>query len=362
MSNFSPERRSLLRNMSALVASPIIQTAARETQVTTATALGIARFAFPVVAGVRAEIAYQAELLFPERYSGYLTNMEGMPYIGPEKYRRLLVTLEQTGDPLLNKVVADIRKLSSPNLSEEIPQWAAFERKPFPLTYNPKSMDSFFSHFPRSLEGSGDAVILRDSKGNSIGFNDFDKVFLGIQLANAPDIRKAGQFDEAMFLAKEVLTMTMMLRMAQEFHLLMERLGVNAVDASGNALGDPPKIQKAGEMLWFLESSDENTLTWKVIDTLPTALLAVSLTNLMNKGKFSVSKDTTIGNILLGIHLLNLNPAVRAGLQGLSTEWIRSGKLMPPAGITPQLFTHPYSTFLNMYQDEMRKRESTAVR
>ncbi|MBI2593392.1 hypothetical protein HYW44_02010 [Candidatus Daviesbacteria bacterium] len=356
MSKFSPERRIFLRNFTGLAAAPLAQALERETQVITATALGVSRLAPQVLEPLRAEAAYQAELLFPERYSGQIAPFENLPYIGPEKLKKLLVILDQTGDPLLRKVSSDVRLLSVDPTTADIPDWAAFERKPFPLVSNPRTMDSILAFLPRTFGTPKDQIVLRDNQGKSYGFNDFDKVFLGIQLANSPEVKKAGMFDEAVFLAKEVLTMEMLLRMSQELHHLMKTMGVEAFDSSGNPLREAPRIKRAGEILWFIESSDDNTFTWKVIDTLPTALLAVSLGNLMNRGKFNIGKDSTLGNVTLGVHLLNLNPVIKSRFQGLSSEWVRSGQLLPPAGITQEMFFHPYSTFLNMYQKEMLKR------
>lgn len=355
MFKFNPERRTALGKMAALAVTTS-QALERDAQFTTATALVVARSAPPHVEVLRSEFTYQAELLFPERYNGQLPQIKGAPFVGQERLKRILAALDQTEDPLLKKVVKDIGRLSLPIPPADLPEWAGFERKPFPLTYNSSSMISSALHTTHQVKDPQNQIYIKDRDGNSAGIYDFDKVYLGVQIAYAPPVRRAGYLVEGIFLAKEVLTHTIMMRMAQEYHKLLGQKGVTATDASGNLLIDPKKIQRAGEMLWFIESGDDNSLAWKVTDTFPIALLATSMSNLIDRKKLDLSRAETLGVFRLGLHLLNLNPGIRVMLNQFSSDWVRSGSLLPPVGTTEQAFTHPYSTFMSMYQQEMRKR------
>jgi hypothetical protein len=276
----------------------------------------------------------EERLLEIEAYTGPITELLGKDVMPQTQLDTLLSELILTKAPLLTKVAHDIKTLTtaqtnpadfSPEISEDTTPLAV-------LTDN-RTLTSITQAFPKYGDKAEFQFQAQQGTSTTSQLESLSEVII---IANRPDL-EALPFTQAMFLAKEGLTLGVINRIGTE---LGAEYSVLFTDLNGQPVTNPQKLEQYGMTILARYETDKKTDIEKLTDILPFMMLSLDLEELANKGTIA-AQIAGLGPFYQALDYMQQHPQLKARIKDLHKAWVGSDQTTGPDGFSNSILIDP---------------------
>lgn len=264
-----------------------------------------------------------------------LPDHKDKPPISEARFTQMVDALQNSGQPILALAGRGANLLhTTDTLPQTFPSWINPNTLPLPITVDTgeSSLANFYFQLSEDDTDRFSFVAPPDINQTLWDFNT-NLVTLDIHLALPPIIAVNGPLAESLFLAKEQLTLMLPLSMAQEFAKYMQlKLGGQFLDAAGVPITDQARLQRYGALAFMIQMSESTSPIWKIVDALPIFLVASTLRDLVNAGKFP-ENSFGMANFVEAGNMLSINKTLREKVIKIRDNWTTADTLTAHPGI-----------------------------
>lgn len=256
-------------------------------------------------------------------YAGPNSTLQGEKYLPSDLLVNYVQALQNTKHPFLNKIARDIVVISGPQPHPELSSLVAVGTSaPLPILET-NSTTSTVSSAPRYTSETATYVEGNDRKD----FRIIESMESVITIGTKPPFKDASTLGQSLFLAKEMLSLAMIMSYERDYASLLEGFGSGKfLHSDGSRITDPTFKQRAGASLFHDQLTNDTSSTWKSVDALPILLLGVVGRELSSKRLFSKKDDNVLGGF--SDNEVRLQPATREQLSRFMDQWTRSNTLL----------------------------------
>lgn len=277
-----------------------------------------------------------------ESIIGEIRNSEPGAEVNRDYLRQLLESLRNSGVPLyqmLGEQIGVATSVSSRPLG--FPSWLTDDSFPLKVTVNEQNQSVLETG--GEMKGEESEFIVEHQDGPITKYNELDYFRVKrIRLGLPAHIRADGALAQALFLAKEYLSLIIKIRFALDAYEVYQPRYVTFKDKSGQPVVDREKQILYGVTFALYQSTQTGNHTWKTMDSLPVYLLSEGLSSAVQGGKIPQAPLSLLSFVKANNHLMDPEQKeVRAAIAQINKGWVAEGTVLPPAGLGQKAFDEP---------------------
>lgn len=261
-----------------------------------------------------------------EVYSGRIAEWRGKEKISLRELNAYTEALRKLDDPFLTKISSDIdRLLVVRTRPEEIPAYVS--PSTFPLQVCGDAGPFSRMHFTVGAVNP-DHRFKVVGKGEGVEYEDFEAAI------EVGDKGKGTNTGKGMLLAKEYISLMLMLRMQLDYWDYLQKTGYVITDANGGAITDVARRQRIGFSLYTMNRERQAPMILAE-DMVPLMLLTSSILSSVKRGKLPNS-NPEIDSFYYASKMVNSDLNLQVTWR-ITKDWTASNRLIPPSGILGSL-------------------------
>lgn len=256
------------------------------------------------------------------------------PEISTEHAKRLIDALMTSGISLWKMIGEHLNVvLNSPNKPREFPYW--FSDISFPIKVNVDEESRSILEYGGEPKTAPEAAFVVDYTNGQrkthqeINFETVKRIRLGIP----PHLKVEGPLPEALYLAKEFVSLLVHMRIAFEGYDTLHPEFLTIKDRFDQAVTDREKQVLYGASLVHDQITSTGSPVWRIADSLPVLILSEGVLDAVKSGKLPKS-SSTLGNFVHARNMLTDRKDVADIITQINGQWVRAGTVLPPEGIT----------------------------
>jgi len=291
-------------------------------------------------------------------YKGEIDDLYGKTLMSGARLKKMTELMITSRSPLFEMVAKRLIILrESTEIPSEFPIWVHPNTVPLAVTRD-NSRYSYFIAYVAHGQTPGDLIAAYDTGFKTVlRLGKIQSCLCAINIGVTEDLLKGGSRKqkvaaEALLLAKEVITMLVSLRVAQEFFNLVHGKTVLFLNNDGSAIYDPIEQERAGAALFFQHMSGElnasvedNPETWKILDAFPILFVSLVTDHLLRNGILPSKAQGMDPFYSVKNYVVQRRDTLEGPLNDFRDAWYVTGQLLPPPIETTNfIFSEPIRT------------------
>ncbi|MBI4098286.1 MAG: hypothetical protein HY426_04590 [Candidatus Levybacteria bacterium] len=269
----------------------------------------------------------------PGLYNGPIPDLKGRPLVSNERFEELTKALSDSGQPLLERVAGELEEMHTEKTNpQDLPSIVSEKSAPLAIT---RDNSEFALASVYVLPDESSSGFLLDT-GSELQIWPYSKpAILGINIVTNEKMERRDPIDESLYLAKEYLSLMVIIRMFQDYERMMPE-GHKFLELDGSRMLDTDAIMRAGMSVGSYELGDERSGFWKMADIVPALIMIPSIINLIIDEKLPERTDTLTSFYGI-VNMVYENEELMDLLWRLSDDWYNSPSIIGPEDLVEQL-------------------------